>query len=557
MVNQALPVGVDDFEKLRKENYYYIDKTGLIVDLLKKKGEVNLFTRPRRFGKTLNMSMLKCFFEIGGDKSIFDGLEITKHKEICDAYMGQYPVVFVSLKSVDGATFEEAYDMLCSVIQQEALRLRYLIDSEKLSDDDLRALKSIIAGSKEPTLIKTSLKTFCSLLEMHYNQKTILLIDEYDVPLEKANLNGYYKQMINIIRTMFNESLKTNVSLYFAALTGCLRVSRESIFTGTNNFKINSIADTKYDEYFGFTEEEVCRMMTDYGIEQHLPEAREWYDGYLFGKQNVYCPWDVINYCDNLIDNPDAEPEAYWMNTSGNDLVRKLLEKANVGTVRMEIERLIAGETISKKLNMQLTHSEVDDSIENVWTLLYVTGYLTTTQCPTGGNYILRIPNKEVRQIYIQQVMTWLNEKVRKQSDKLTELFKAFENGDAETITEYLNEQLASTVSYFDAQESFYHGFLLALLGTCAGWHVSSNVETGVGRADIIVERENETLGFVIEVKEVKNMDQLDDACETAMKQIEEKDYTAVLKLYGVKKILTYGIAFCRKRCKVVAKKVE
>jgi hypothetical protein len=502
------------------------------------------------------MSMLKCFFEVGRDKSIFDGLEVAKHKDLCDTYMGKYPVVFVSLKSVDGTTFEDAYQSLREVIRKEADRLKFLQDSPKLSDNEKLSLNRILSENDTAIDIRNSLQMLCSLLYKHYGQKTILLIDEYDVPLDKANLNHYYAQMLDIIRAMFNVSLKTNDSLYFAVLTGCLRVSHESIFTGTNNFKIRSITDTKFDEYFGFTEAEVSKMLTDYGLKQHLEEAREWYDGYLFGDQNVYCPWDVINYCDDLRDDPFARPQAYWMNTSGNDAIRNLLQKATAGTIRMQIERLIAGETITQTLSLQLTHSEINDSIENVWSLLFATGYLTTTKRPTSDEYELRIPNREVLQIYKQQILSWFKEKVRNQMDKLTELFTAFENGDTDTITTYLNKQLISTVSYYDAYESFYHGFLLALLSTCADWRVSSNVETGTGRADIIVEREDGTLGFVVEIKDVKSMDQLDTACETAMKQIETKKYTAVLQRFCVEKIWTYGIAFCGKRCRVVAKQV-
>ena len=557
MNSMMLPVGIENFEELRTRGYYYVDKTMLITDLLKTGAKVTLFTRPRRFGKTLNMSMLKCFFEIGGDKSIFDGLAISEHKDLCNDYMGKFPVVFISLKTVDGTTFEEAYDMLFSVIQKEALRLRYLLDSDKLTEDDLQPLKKIISGEKDSVLVKNSLQMFCSLLQKHYGQKAILLIDEYDVPLDKANLHNYYEQMLDIIRAMFNVALKTNDSLYFAALTGCLRVSHESIFTGTNNFSINSISDVQYDECFGFTETEVCQMMTDYGVEQHLPEAREWYDGYLFGEQNIYCPWDVINYCNALREDSKAEPQAYWMNTSGNDMVCNLIAKSADGTTQMEIERLIAGETINKALNEQLTHEDIKDSIDNLWTLLYLTGYLTISKRPVGGEYLLRIPNKEVHQIYTQQVLSWFKAQTLTQKNALTDLYAAFESGNTEAISEYLNEQLIDTVSFYDAHESFYHGFLLALLNTCSNWQVSSNRETGKGRSDIIVQRKDRKFGCVIEVKNVKEWEQLDDACNAAMKQIEEKDYIAVLRSYRVKTIWTYGIAFWDKECRIIAKQVS
>ena len=557
MENRKLPVGIDSFEKLRKENFYYVDKTGLIADLMRNWGEVNLFTRPRRFGKTLNMSMLKSFFEIGGDKSIFDGLAIRREEELCEAYMGKFPVVFISLKGVDGLTFEDAYERLRRIIFDEASRLQYLMESPRISETDRAPLKALLERKDDASDIAMSLKTLCALLEKHYGQKVILLIDEYDVPLDKAYAHGYYSRMIDLIRAMFSAALKTNDSLFFAVMTGCLRVSKESIFTGLNNLKVHSISDVKYDEYFGFTDMEVRKMLSEYDLEAHSAEAREWYDGYLFGEQNVYCPWDVINYCDDLRSDPQAEPKAYWLNTSGNAMVRSLIQKAKTGTARMEIEELIAGKTILKTLNEQLTHNEIDDSIENVWSLLYMTGYLTITERPSGGKYALRIPNREVRQIYTQQVLSWFRESVRKDTDKLTALYTAFEAGDTETIANYLNRQLITTVSFYDARESFYHGFLLALLSTCATWEVSSNAETGIGRADIIVEREDGQLGFVIEIKDVRDRQKMDAACEAAMKQIEEKDYTAVLRRYGVEKIWAYGIAFCDKKCRIVAERVS
>ena len=556
MSAQKLPVGIDSFEKLRREGFYYVDKTGLIVDLMQNWGEVNLFTRPRRFGKTLNMSMLKCFFEIGGDTSIFEGLRVSQEKQLCDAHMGKYPVVFVSLKGVDGLTFETAYRALCDIIRNEALRLQYLSSSDRISEEEKKSFKAILRDEYDDSDIRSSLKTLCSLLEKHYGQKAILLIDEYDVPLDKAYQHGYYDRMIDVIRAMFGAALKTNDSLFFAVLTGCLRVSKESIFTGLNNLTVHSISDVQFDEYFGFTDTEVRAMLHAYGLEVHLEEAREWYDGYRFGGQDVYCPWDVINHCYALRADAKACPKAYWINTSGNDMVRRLIEKASDGTTQMEIENLIAGETITKTLNENLTHNEIDQSIENIWSLLYMTGYLTAAGAPDGNRYRLRIPNREVRQIYMQQVLAWFREKTEADTEKLTGLYEAFETGDAATITEYLNDQLLDTVSFYDARESFYHGFLLALLSTCANWRVSSNVETGKGRSDIIVERKDRKIGFVVEVKDVKDEIKLDAACETAMKQIEEKDYTAVLRRYRVKEIWTYGIAFWEKECRVVARKV-
>ena len=556
MIAQKLPVGIDSFEKLRREGFYYVDKTGLIVDLMQNWGEVNLFTRPRRFGKTLNMSMLKCFFEIGVDTSIFEGRRVTQEKQLGEAHMGKDPVVFVSLKGVDGLTFETAYRALCEIIVSETSRLRILACSDKLDEDEKQFINRILRREYSDSDIRISLKTLCSLLEKHYGQKAILLIDEYDVPLDKAYQHGYYDRMIDVIRAMFGAALKTNDSLFFAVLTGCLRVSKESIFTGLNNLTVHSISDVQFDEYFGFTDTEVRAMLHAYGLEDHLEEAHEWYDGYHFGGQDVYCPWDVINHCYALRADAKARPKAYWINTSGNDMVRRLIEKASDGTTQMEIENLIAGETITKTLNENLTHNEIDQSIENIWSLLYMTGYLTAAGAPDGNRYRLRIPNREVRQIYMQQVLSWFREKTEADTEKLTGLYEAFETGDAATITEYLNDQLLDTVSFYDARESFYHGFLLALLSTCANWRVSSNVETGKGRSDIIVERKDRKIGFVVEVKDVKEEIKLDAACETAMKQIEEKDYTAVLRRYRVKEIWTYGIAFWEKECRVVARKV-
>ena len=554
MITKKLPIGIENFEEMQKQDFYYVDKTGLIVDLLAGWGKVNLFTRPRRFGKTLNMSMLKCFFEIGTDKSLFDGLAVSKEKALCETYMGKYPVVFVSLKGVDGLTFETAYRALCSIIRREALRLEFLLDSDKLTENEKKSLNRILTGEYDDQDIRDSLQMLCTLLEKHYGQKPILLIDEYDVPLDKAYYHGYYPQMIDLIRAMFQAALKTNSSLFFAVLTGCLRVSKESIFTGLNNLKVCSISDVKFDEFFGFTDEEVRAMLSAYGLESHYDETREWYDGYRFGGQDVYCPWDVINYCDDLRSDPQTEPKAYWLNTSGNAMVRALVDKSADGTTQMEIERLIEGETITKTLNEQLTHNEIRSSIGNIWSLLYMTGYLTTAQKPSGGRYELRIPNREVRQIYMQQVLSWFNHKVESETDKLTNLYAAFETGDTETIKEILDEQLLDTVSFYDARESFYHGFLLALLSTCANWNVSSNIETGKGRSDILVSRKDRKIGFVVEVKDVKDEDKLDAACEAGMKQIDEKDYTALLRRFRVKEIRKYAIAFWDKECRVVMK---
>ena len=557
MRTQKLPIGIENFKEMRKQDFYYVDKTGLIVDLLADWGKVNLFTRPRRFGKTLNMSMLASFFEVGADASLFGGLRVSEEKELCENYLGKFPVVFVSLKGVDGLTFDDAYARLRILIRNEALRLEVLRESGKLSMEEKNAYLRLVSENPEKTDITESLKLLCQLLEKHYGQKPILLIDEYDVPLDKAFLHGYYPQMIDLIRSMFGAALKTNDSLFFAVLTGCLRVSKESIFTGLNNLKTLSISNVKFNEYFGFTDEEVGRMLADYGLEAHQAEAREWYDGYRFGNQDVYCPWDIINYVNELRSDPEAEPKTYWINTSGNDMVRRLIAKASDGTTQMEIERLIAGDTITKMINEQLTHSEIDENLENIWSLLYMTGYLTVARKPSGGRYELRIPNREVREIFKRQVLSWFTERARAATEKLAGLYEAFEKGDAEAIEKLLNRQLITTVSFYDAYESFYHGFLLALLSTCVDWCVSSNAETGRGRSDITVERRDRELGFVIEIKEVRTRAKLDEACAAAMKQAEDRDYAAVMLRYGVETVFTYGIAFCDKRCRVAVKRVE
>ena len=551
---KSLLVGVDKFEKLIQNGYYYVDKTGLISDIINNLGEVNLFTRPRRFGKSLNMSMLKSFFEVGTDKSLFDGLAISSEKEICEQYMGKYPVVFVSLKDVDGNSFESAYNRLRTQIREEALRLSVISESTAISDFERNSYNRLRNEKDDVEDIKNSLKMFCSLLEKHYGQKVILIIDEYDVPLDKASLNGYYSQMIEIIRAMYSSALKSNDCLFFAVLTGCLRVSKESIFTGLNNLKVHSISDDRFDEYFGFTDEEVKKLLADYGLESHYEEIKEWYDGYLFGGQNIYCPWDVIYYCDDLLSLKRAQPKAYWINSSGNDIVRNLINKCDEGTTQMDIEELINGNTIVKSLNENLTHEEIYDDIDNIWSMLYMSGYLTATDYPNWNQYTLRIPNKEVRTIYTQQILKWFKEKIKTKKNDLTELFVAFEKQDCEKIENYLDDLLLDTMSYYDSYESFYHGFLLGILSQCSSWNIGSNTETGKGRCDIIIMKKDKSMGMIIEIKEVKDYDELEKACEKGMKQIEEKDYTAKLRKYGYKKILKYAIGFCEKSSKVIVR---
>ncbi len=553
MEKKKLPLGVDSFEKLRQEGFYYIDKSMLIADLLDGWSEVNLFTRPRRFGKTLNMSMLKSFFEIGTDPKLFDGLAITKETKLCEEYMGRFPVVYISLKDINGLSFQKAERGLRDVLTDEARRLNFLQTSGAITEEERSDFQQMVRGDYSRLELNASLKLLTTLLYKHYGQKVILLIDEYDVPLDKAYENGYYRDMIDLIRTMFSKALKTNDSLYFAVLTGCLRVSKESIFTGLNNLKVHSIADERFDEYFGFTEDEVKVLFEEYGIDEHLQECKEWYDGYRFGGQDIYCPWDVLNYAYDLVGSTKAQPKTYWLNTSGNDKVRRLIEMANTGTAQMEIEDLIAGQTIYKELNDQLTHEEIEKDIRNLWSLLFMTGYLTMVGTPNGNVYELAIPNREVRQIFTQQVLKWFNDSVSVDTE-LTELYTAFETGNAEKIEEILGQKLLDTISYHDDYESFYHGFLMALLSACAAWSATSNAETGKGRSDIKVERKDRKKGFIVEVKHVKDERKMDEMSEEALKQIIDKKYVAPLKRYRIKDVWMYGITFCDKECRVLAK---
>ena len=561
MTMKKLPVGIDSFEKLRKEDFYYVDKTGLIADLMANWGEVNLFTRPRRFGKTLNMSMLKCFFEIGSDKSIFDGLTISREKTLCETYMGKYPVVFVSLKGVDGLTFDVAYKALSEIVRKEALRLQFLNESERLTTDEKKSLKRITSGEYDEMDIRNSLQMLSSLLEKHYGQKVILLIDEYDVPLDKAYAHGYYDQMIDLIRAMFGAALKTNDSLFFAVLTGCLRVSKESIFTGLNNLKVHSISDVRYDEYFGFTDQEVGEMLTCYGLENHHAEACEWYDGYRFGEQDVYCPWDVINFCDDLCSDPQAKPKAYWINTSSNDLVKDFVEVADKNT-QNEIERLIAGETIEKNVRLDLTYAEVHQSIDNLWSVLFTTGYLTHAGKISEGAYKLKIPNREVREVFILQIQEWFKKTFVRNDQPMRMFCKAFQTGDAEAIQKHLNLVLNKMISVMDTKardeqkENFYHGLLLGLLRSDPTWLILSNAESGDGFSDILIEPEDLGAGIVIELKYASTFAGLDDACQRAMMQIRAQRYDERLRNDGRENIMAYGIAFNRKRCKVICEKL-
>ena len=559
MNNMKLPVGIDQFDKLIKSGFYYVDKTRLIEQLLQNWGEVNLFTRPRRFGKTLNMSMLKSFFEIGTDKTLFDQLYIAANKELCEEYMGQYPVIFLSLKGVDGLNFEEAKSMLKITIRTEAQRHYELKKSEKVSEENRKLFNDILSGEDER--IEDSLRMLSQILFEHYGKKSLILIDEYDVPLDKAFQHGYYKEMVSLLRGLFGQALKTNEFLQFAVLTGCLRVSKESIFTGLNNFKVLSIADVRFDEQFGFTDEEVRKLLKDYDLEDYFSEAKEWYDGYHFGNADIYCPWDVINYVEHLRYDPEAEPEAFWINSSGNDLVKRFVAKADQ-TTKDEIEQLIAGDVIEKKIRQDLTYDEIDQSINNLWSVLFTTGYLTQTGRAERGIYKLMIPNKEVREVFIDQIQQWFDQTVVNDEDRMSSFYQSFAQGKAKDVQDQLTSILAETISILDTKarneekENFYHGMMLGLLRNHRNWIVRSNVESGEGFVDILIKPEDPDEGILIELKYSKTFDGLEKACERAMEQVKDRRYDEALREEGRIHILAYGIAFCKKRCKVVVQKI-
>lgn len=557
-----LPVGIEDFQEIRRLGFYYVDKTMLIEQLLAKWGKVNLFTRPRRFGKSLNMSMLRYFFDIETDKTLFDGLYISRNKQLCEEYMGKFPVIFLSLKGVDGLTFSEARFCLAELIESEARRFKFLMHSDNLDADDkamYRDLLSLHGADVAAISLRFALKKLSELLYKHYGQKTLILIDEYDVPLDKAFQHGYYREMVALIRGLFGETLKTNEFIQFAVLTGCLRVSKESIFTGLNNFKVLSITDARFDEHFGFTDAEVQQLLHVYNLEEHLAETKEWYDGYRFGEVDVYCPWDVINHVDRLLGQPDAEPQAYWINTSGNELVKRFINKANK-TTRDEIERLVSGESIEKHVRLELTYDEIDNGIDNLWSVLFTTGYLTQAGMTAQGAYKLVIPNREIREVYKLQIQEWFKDAVLSNTEQLTACWSAFKAGDAEVIEKYLNNMLSNSISVFDLKaaekENVYHTFLVGLLAGNSGWLVKSNVEAGEGFADIIVETEDADAGMILELKYAREAAGLAKACEKALAQIKERRYAEYLKNEGRNQMLFYGIAFYKKRCRVVVEKL-
>ena len=561
-----LPVGIENFEEIRTKGYYYVDKTKLIEQLFDRLGKVNLFTRPRRFGKTLNMSMLRYFFEIGTDASLFDGLYIAGKQALVSAHLGKYPVIFLSLKNVEGLSFESARYQLVELIAKEARRHRALESSSQLDEDDQKiyaALTQVQDGMyvMAEDVLYGSLQALSELLYKHYQQKVLILIDEYDVPLDKAFQHGYYREMVALMRTLFGKALKTNDALDFAVLTGCLRVSKESIFTGLNNFKILSITDTRFDEQFGFTDAEVRKLLTDYHLESKYAETKEWYDGYHFGNADVYCPWDVVNFVDRAKDDREARPEAYWINTSGNDLVKRFIDKANK-TTKSEIECLINGEAIEKELRLELTYEEIDQSIENLWSVLFTTGYLTQTGRPKDGAYRLIIPNREVREVFRLQINEWFKKSIFSNTERLMAFWKAFEEGDTEGVEQYLNRILSNSISVFDTKarkeekERSYHNLLVGILTGNADWLVKSNVEAGEGFADIIVETDDPDAGIVVELKYTKNFDELKAASQKALDQIRDRRYQEYLLNNDRKSIRLYGIAFCKKRCCAISEKL-
>ena len=554
---RKLPIGIENFEQIIKDYFYYVDKTGLISELLRNWGMVNLFTRPRRFGKSLNMSMLEHFFSVEGDKSIFDGLKISKDKKLCEEYMGKHPVISISLKGINAASYEAAFELTVKTIKGAVQKAGFLKMSDKLGEDEKKEYRAILDENMSEATLFWSLKNLSELLEKHYETKVILLIDEYDVPLAKAFENGYYDKMVFLIRNLLEQTLKTNNSLKFAVMTGCMRISKESIFTGLNNLKVLSITDERFDEYFGFTDEDVKEMLRYYDREDHYEEMRNWYDGYRFGSTDVYCPWDVLNHCDKIKENAAAFPENYWVHTSSNEAVKKIIQMSGNITTKREIERLLAGEEIVKEIRQELTYQEMYQSVENIWSLLFMTGYLTQRQRLDASHYKLAIPNLEVRDIFKTQIMEYFKEGVAKDGDTLKQLCDALKGGDAEKVERLFEGYLKKTISIRDTfvekslKENFYHGILLGILGVKEDWGVFSNRETGDRYSDIMIETEDSEMGIIIEIKYAGDGNLL-NACEKALKQVEETKYEETLLENGVEKILKYGIACYMKHCKVM-----
>ncbi|RHR30509.1 hypothetical protein DWX46_03620 [Ruminococcus sp. AF19-29] len=556
---KKLPIGIENFEKLRQEDFYYIDKTRLIEQLLTRWGEVNLFTRPRRFGKSLNMSMLQSFFEIGKDKTLFDGLRISDNQELCEEYQGKFPVVSVSLKGINGATYEEARRFLIKTINEEARRLSVLSDSTELDETDHELLTQLKKKEMTNDSLVYSIRELTELLEKHYGSKVIVLIDEYDVPLAKANENGYYDEMVLLIRNLFENALKTNSSLKFAVLTGCLRIAKESIFTGLNNFKVYSITDKSFDETFGFTDAEVKELLRYYGQEKYYETVKEWYDGYRFGNVDVYCPWDVINFCSDHLADPGLEPKNYWANTSGNSVISHFIDSVGKPQklTRMELEQLVNGGIVQKEINSELTYKELYSSIDNLWSTLFMTGYLTQRGEPSGNRYNLVIPNREIRNIITNHILKMFKENVKDDGKTVSDLCDALLNQNPEKVELIFTEYMKKTISIRDTfaqkptKENFYHGLLLGILGFKENWSVMSNRESGDGFGDILIRIEDEDVGIVIEVKYADDGN-LQGECEKALQQIIDIRYTEALEQEGIHTIIKYGIACYRKKCKVL-----
>ena len=556
-IKKKLPIGIESFEEIRTAGFYYIDKTGLIRDLLQNWGKVNLFTRPRRFGKSLNMSMLKAFLEMDCDKSLFDGLEIAKETALCEEYMGRFPVISISLKGANADDFDAAKGMLRQIINEEAYRLWKRLYPEQLGRYLSNSMERLMDSEMNDIDLMNSLRLLSNVLCQYYGKKVIILIDEYDVPLAKANEKGYYDQMVTLIKNMFEQALKTNDNLYFGVLTGCLRVAKESIFTGLNNLNVLSIIDVQYDEYFGFTDGEVKKLLDYYGLGDSYNIVKEWYDGYRFGNVDVYCPWDVICYCDKRRSNENLQPENYWANTSSNEVVRHFLEKAEGGMLKRDVEKLIAGECVVKRIHQELTYKDLYDSIENIWSVLFITGYLTRRGRADDDLFSLAIPNMEIRKIFTEQIMKLFRENVQKDGNSLNAFCEALKSGNVKAVETQFTKYLKKTISIRDTfakksiKENFYHGILLGILGFKEAWIVSSNKESGDGYYDIQIEIEDEEIGIVIEVKYAHDGN-LDAGCQEAMKQIVETGYTQQMKEDGMQTILKYGVACYNKKCKVV-----
>ena len=556
---KKLPIGIENFEEMRREDFYYVDKSHVIEQLLTQWGKVNLFTRPRRFGKSLNMSMLQSFFEIGKDKTLFDGLRISDNQELCEKYQGKFPVVSVSLKGINGATYEEARRFLIKTINEEARRLSVLSDSTELDETDHELLTQLKKKEMTNDSLVYSIRELTELLEKHYGSKVIVLIDEYDVPLAKANENGYYDEMVLLIRNLFENALKTNSSLKFAVLTGCLRIAKESIFTGLNNFKVYSITDKSFDETFGFTDAEVKELLRYYGQEKYYETVKEWYDGYRFGNVDVYCPWDVINFCSDHLADPGLEPKNYWANTSGNSVISHFIDSVGKPQklTRMELEQLVNGGIVQKEINSELTYKELYSSIDNLWSTLFMTGYLTQRGAPSGNRYNLVIPNREIRNIITNHILKMFKENVKDDGKTVSDLCDALLNQNPEKVELIFTEYMKKTISIRDTfarkptKENFYHGLLLGILGFKENWSVMSNRESGDGFGDILIRIEDEDVGIVIEVKYADDGN-LQGECEKALQQIIDIRYTEALEQEGIHTIIKYGIACYRKKCKVL-----